>query len=111
MGTSTAVDINELLDTASLRAIQLRTLVVCTVAMMIDGYALYVVGWILPEPGDYWWSGVGAAPVGAPMRRLSGTTNHQATQLWRCPALVRALVPDARQRCAIGLTALRQFFF
>jgi len=35
-----------------LRAIQLRTLVVCTVAMMIDGYDLYVVGWILPALSD-----------------------------------------------------------
>lgn len=52
MGISAGVDIDELLDTASLRTIQLRTLVVCTVAMMIDGYDLYVVGWILPALSD-----------------------------------------------------------
>jgi AAHS family 4-hydroxybenzoate transporter-like MFS transporter len=52
MGMSAGVDIDELLDTASLRAIQLRTLVVCTVAMMIDGYDLYLVGWILPALSD-----------------------------------------------------------
>lgn len=46
------VDIDELLDNASLRAIQVRTLAMCTVAMMIDGYDLYVVGWILPALSD-----------------------------------------------------------
>lgn len=49
---SAGLDIDEVLDTASLRAIHLRTLVVCTVAMMIDGYDLYVVGWILPALSD-----------------------------------------------------------
>ena len=49
---SAAVDIDELLDTASLRAIHVRTLAVCTVAMMIDGYDLYLVGWILPALSD-----------------------------------------------------------
>jgi MFS transporter, AAHS family, 4-hydroxybenzoate transporter len=52
MGTSAGVDIDELLDTAPLRAIHLRTLAVCTVAMMIDGYDLYLVGWILPALSD-----------------------------------------------------------
>jgi MFS transporter, AAHS family, 4-hydroxybenzoate transporter len=52
MGKSAGVDIDELLDTARLRAIHLRTLAVCTVAMMIDGYDLYVVGWILPALSD-----------------------------------------------------------
>src|SRR5258708_2115902 len=52
MGMSAAVDIDELLDTASLRAIHVRTLAVCTVAMMIDGYDLYLVGWILPALSD-----------------------------------------------------------
>src|SRR3569833_303048 len=46
------VDIDEVLDTASLRAIHWRTLAVCTVAMMIDGYDLYIVGWILPALSD-----------------------------------------------------------
>lgn len=49
---SAGVDIDEVLDTASLRAIHWRTLVVCTVAMMIDGYDLYIVGWILPALSD-----------------------------------------------------------
>ena len=49
---SAGLDIDEMLDTASVRAIQLRTLVVCTVAMMIDGYDLYLVGWILPALSD-----------------------------------------------------------
>ncbi len=49
---SAGVDIDELLDNASLRALQVRTLVVCTIAMMIDGYDLYVVGWILPALSD-----------------------------------------------------------
>src|SRR6185312_1341600 len=52
MGKSAGVDIDELLDTARLRAIHFRTLAVCTVAMMIDGYDLYVVGWILPALSD-----------------------------------------------------------
>jgi MFS transporter, AAHS family, 4-hydroxybenzoate transporter len=52
MKMSAAVDIDELLDTASLRAIHVRTLAVCTVAMMIDGYDLYLVGWILPALSD-----------------------------------------------------------
>jgi AAHS family 4-hydroxybenzoate transporter-like MFS transporter len=52
MGMAAAVDIDELLDTASLRAIHVRTLAVCTVAMMIDGYDLYLVGWILPALSD-----------------------------------------------------------
>ena len=38
--------------TRKLRSLQLRTLVVCTIAMMIDGYDLYVVGWILPALSD-----------------------------------------------------------
>ncbi len=46
------VDIDEVLDTARLRAIHWRTLVMCTVAMMIDGYDLYLVGWILPALSD-----------------------------------------------------------
>jgi len=46
------VDIDEVLDTARLRAIHWRTLAVCTVAMMIDGYDLYIVGWILPALSD-----------------------------------------------------------
>lgn len=49
---SAGVDIDEVLDTARLRAIHLRTLAVCTVAMMIDGYDLYLVGWILPALSD-----------------------------------------------------------
>src|SRR6185369_1572938 len=49
---SKSVDIDELLDNASLRAVHLRTLAVCTVAMMIDGYDLYLVGWILPALSD-----------------------------------------------------------
>jgi AAHS family 4-hydroxybenzoate transporter-like MFS transporter len=49
---SSRVDIDEVLDNASLRAVHLRTLAVCTVAMMIDGYDLYVVGWILPALSD-----------------------------------------------------------
>src|SRR5689334_16138052 len=52
MGMSTGIDIDELLDKASVRAIQVRTLAMCTVAMMIDGYDLYVVGWILPALSD-----------------------------------------------------------
>lgn len=52
MATSKGVDIDELLDTASVRAIHLRTLAMCTVAMMIDGYDMYVVGWILPALSD-----------------------------------------------------------
>lgn len=52
MPMSAGVDIDELLDTAGLRAIQLRTLAVCTLAMMIDGYDLYLVGWILPALSD-----------------------------------------------------------
>jgi MFS transporter, AAHS family, 4-hydroxybenzoate transporter len=52
MATSAGVDIDELLDNAKLRALQWRTLVVCTIAMMIDGYDLYVVGWILPALSD-----------------------------------------------------------
>ena len=49
---SKVVDIDEVLDNASVRAVHLRTLVVCTVAMMIDGYDLYLVGWILPALSD-----------------------------------------------------------
>jgi MFS transporter, AAHS family, 4-hydroxybenzoate transporter len=49
---STGIDLDEVLDNAKLRAIHLRTLAVCTVAMMIDGYDLYVVGWILPALSD-----------------------------------------------------------
>ena len=49
---SKGVDIDEVLDTAKLRPIHLRTLAVCTVAMMIDGYDLYLVGWILPALSD-----------------------------------------------------------
>ena len=49
---SAGVDIDELLDTAGLRAIQLRTLAVCTLAMMIDGYDLYLVGGSLPALSD-----------------------------------------------------------
>jgi AAHS family 4-hydroxybenzoate transporter-like MFS transporter len=49
---SQGVDIDEVLDRASLRAIHLRTLAMCTIAMMIDGYDLYVVGWILPALSD-----------------------------------------------------------
>jgi AAHS family 4-hydroxybenzoate transporter-like MFS transporter len=52
MGMSPGIDIDELLDKASVRAIQVRTLAMCTVAMMIDGYDLYVVGWILPALSD-----------------------------------------------------------
>jgi len=52
MGMSAGVDIDEVLDTAKLRPIHLRTLAVCTVAMMIDGYDLYLVGWILPALSD-----------------------------------------------------------
>src|SRR5438270_9741029 len=52
MGTSAGVDIDELLDNAKLRALQWRTLVVCTIAMSIDGYDLYIVGWILPALSD-----------------------------------------------------------
>ena len=40
MATSAGVNIDELLDNAKLRALQWRTLVVCTIAMMIDGYDL-----------------------------------------------------------------------
>src|SRR4051812_6069654 len=46
------VDIDQVLDTARLRAIHWRTLVVCTIAMSIDGYDLYIVGWILPALSD-----------------------------------------------------------
>jgi MFS family permease len=46
------VDIDEVLDTAKLRSVHLRALAVCTVAMMIDGYDLYLVGWILPALSD-----------------------------------------------------------
>src|SRR3954466_14308729 len=49
---SNGVDIDEVLDTAKLRAVHLRALAVCTVAMMIDGYDLYLVGWILPALSD-----------------------------------------------------------
>src|SRR6186713_1251505 len=49
---SKGVDIDEVLDTASLRGIHLRSLAVCTLAMMIDGYDLYLVGWILPALSD-----------------------------------------------------------
>jgi AAHS family 4-hydroxybenzoate transporter-like MFS transporter len=49
---SKGIDIDEVLDTASLRAVHLRALAVCTVAMMIDGYDLYLVGWILPALSD-----------------------------------------------------------
>jgi MFS transporter, AAHS family, 4-hydroxybenzoate transporter len=49
MGTQPGVEIDGLLDTAKLRAIHWLTLIVCTVAMMIDGYDLYVVGWVLPD--------------------------------------------------------------
>lgn len=52
MTSSPGVDIDEVLDNASLRAIHWRTLAVCIVAMMIDGYDLYVVGWILPALSD-----------------------------------------------------------
>jgi MFS transporter, AAHS family, 4-hydroxybenzoate transporter len=52
MGISAGVDIDEVLDTARLRPIHLRTLAVCTAVMMIDGYDLYVVGWILPALSD-----------------------------------------------------------
>jgi len=52
MATSAGVNIDELLDNAKLRALQWRTLEVCTIAMMIDGYDLYVVGWILPALSD-----------------------------------------------------------
>lgn len=46
------VDIDEVLDTARLRPIHLQALAVCTVGMMIDGYDLYLVGWILPALSD-----------------------------------------------------------
>jgi AAHS family 4-hydroxybenzoate transporter-like MFS transporter len=49
---SKSVDIDQVLDTAKLRGIHLRSLAVCTVAMMIDGYDLYLVGWILPALSD-----------------------------------------------------------
>src|ERR1700749_4197897 len=49
---SAGVDIDEVLDTASLGAINMRPLAVCNIAMMIDGYDLYVVGWILPALSD-----------------------------------------------------------
>ena len=49
---SNGIDIDEVLDTAKLRAVHLRALAVCTVAMMIDGYDLYLVGWILPALSD-----------------------------------------------------------
>ncbi|MEP7245590.1 MAG: MFS transporter, partial [Gammaproteobacteria bacterium] len=49
---SKSIDIDELLDNASLRAVHVRTLAVCTIAMMIDGYDLYLVGWILPALSD-----------------------------------------------------------
>lgn len=49
---SIGVDIDEVLDNAKLRAVHVRTLALCTVAMMIDGYDLYVVGWILPALSD-----------------------------------------------------------
>lgn len=35
-----------------LRPVQLRTLGMCTLVMMIDGYDLYLVGWILPALSD-----------------------------------------------------------
>jgi AAHS family 4-hydroxybenzoate transporter-like MFS transporter len=49
---SKAVEIDELLDGAKLRAVHVRTLAMCAIAMMIDGYDLYVVGWILPALSD-----------------------------------------------------------
>jgi MFS transporter, AAHS family, 4-hydroxybenzoate transporter len=49
---SSRVDLDEVLDNASLRPIHLRTLAMCVVAMMIDGYDLYLVGWILPALSD-----------------------------------------------------------
>src|SRR6185503_20542621 len=49
---SKAVDIDELRDSAKLRGVHVRTLAMCAIAMMIDGYDLYVVGWILPALSD-----------------------------------------------------------
>lgn len=44
--------IEQRLDEARLRPIHLRVLALCTIVMMIDGYDLYLVGWILPKLSD-----------------------------------------------------------
>lgn len=37
---------------SDLKPIQIRTLIMCTLVMVIDGYDLYLVGWILPALSD-----------------------------------------------------------
>jgi len=44
--------IEQQLDEARLRPIHVRALALCTIVMMIDGYDLYLVGWILPKLSD-----------------------------------------------------------
>ena len=44
--------IEQQMDEARLRPIHLRALALCTIVMMIDGYDLYLVGWILPKLSD-----------------------------------------------------------
>jgi MFS transporter, AAHS family, 4-hydroxybenzoate transporter len=53
MSIKSDVDIDELLDSARLRPIHIRTLALCTIVMVIDGYDIYLVGWILPALSDF----------------------------------------------------------
>jgi len=50
--TTRADWIERQLDEARLRPVHVRALALCTIIMMIDGYDLYLVGWILPKLSD-----------------------------------------------------------
>lgn len=52
MAARMEIDLDEVLDAARLRPIHVRMLALCTIIMMIDGYDLYLVGWILPALSD-----------------------------------------------------------
>ena len=47
-----AVDVDTFLDRLKVNGFHITVLIVCTILAAIDGYELYVVGWVLPDLAD-----------------------------------------------------------
>ncbi|MEJ0023533.1 MAG: MFS transporter [Alphaproteobacteria bacterium] len=52
MGTPRSVDIDDFIDNLKFGPFHFLVLGLCALLMMIDGYELYVVGWVLPNIAD-----------------------------------------------------------
>lgn len=49
MPSSATVDVDDFVDKAPFGPFHVKVLLICTIMMMIDGYDLYLVGWVLPS--------------------------------------------------------------